>query len=392
MMRLAVYRAGVLLLSLHCSVTFGQYNDPLCKNAPSSQDTEWLIRAVNHHFDATPGGAVGYLSKKTGVKAKIQDPKAEKTARQYLLSNPFTDFESAKKEEQAVGLFSKTDPRNNFESELNSARQDFLNSEVITRAVFDGLPAKDSAIEAVGYSARDAVNQFFEEELAKKAGIPTASAQRVSQLGKSIPIEFISEPKYSESTSSPSYRSPVHEYWGVDLPKAVKLGPELRRAAAGRPDLIRFSFLHEYSHRYGARVIQFNGIGLGTKFYKKLLSCMHQTIQSRGDDEIIADWIASNVLAREISKQKNPLAKKKMAQENLFTLCHLTEFYASYKSLGYENHPSPHERIQEIYLKTPEIRSALGLAPASYCSLEGEVRLNNGAKDKSALPATSSAD
>jgi hypothetical protein len=170
---------------------------------------------------------------------------------------------------------------------------------------------------------------------------------------------------------------------------AIKMG---EHSAAERvhllPNLLRelnknsFSLLavtaHEAGHKVGPALARLNGHGLNQE-YAKLLSCYQDgksiNLQAGQEDETVADYISSEVLAGQIEKlpKENRKAALRAAME---IFCLFDEVGEGVDCRG--AHPSPSLRVSGIYGANPHLRKSVGCEADSSkyksCGMQGSAK------------------
>lgn len=168
-----------------------------------------------------------------------------------------------------------------------------------------------------------------------------------------------------------AFYQPDNHQKGARLPNKVVILPGLMMAFADQMMTIRRTVMHELGHHFGPEVSKDANSDVSAA-WKKLLDCYAGAnsirMQPEQSDEVVADWISTEAIARAISLR--PETERKFAAEQAFAgLCnyYLTDSVA----IPGDTHPAMRRRINGILGAHPAIRTALGCpakGPYSYCS------------------------
>lgn len=168
------------------------------------------------------------------------------------------------------------------------------------------------------------------------------------------------------------------------MPALIRLGEELPYSLLG-------IIAHEAGHKIGPEVAEINGYDLKGA-YADLLACYKdkKSINLRKDqgDEAIADYISSEVLARQISRL--PAEKRQDALITAMTdFCLFEALDSGINCRGV--HPENSLRISGIFGANPNLRKAVGCQGDSpsfkSCGLKNISLPENTAQSKKAKPA-----
>ena len=196
------------------------------------------------------------------------------------------------------------------------------------------------------------------ENYEKKKGILSL---KESFIPSNVSIIF-EDPSLSHFTSyNAGYMPPLSANF-QEKEESIELYPAKLHLLRKNP----FSFFATVAHEIGHKV----SIGGSSSIkdsqllseYKDLLTCYKDKksikIQTNQYPETLADYISSEVLARQVSKL--PLEKRKQAILSAMEAgCMFNEFEGS--DLNYKrNHPHPSLRVSGIYGANPSIRRMLG--------------------------------
>jgi hypothetical protein len=177
-------------------------------------------------------------------------------------------------------------------------------------------------------------------------------------------------------------------------PEGIELEPYMLLALRSTPAMPLFVIAHEVGHKIGPIMSRINGHDV-SHHYHDLLQCYRDPgsigLKSGQEEETIADYIASEIVAREISRL--PESRRKDAvMASIQFLCGTQYASNSLKVDG--SHPSPIYRASGIIGGNPRIRSLLNCSSDSskYKTCGLDISLISGEGGSRSTPAGSASD
>lgn len=176
------------------------------------------------------------------------------------------------------------------------------------------------------------------------------------------------DPTLSHFTILNAFYVPLTVQGKSAMKEQVAILPIFLHKLESNPYMYLSTLAHEIGHKIGPRISKVNGHDLSNE-YKSLLACYSDStsikMEAKQADETIADYISSEVLARQI--QKLPANKRR---EALFAsvegLCHFNDINNQSHAFNCNGvHPEESLRISGIIGANPSIRKILGCGPES---------------------------
>lgn len=170
----------------------------------------------------------------------------------------------------------------------------------------------------------------------------------------------------------------------------VIITPAYLRAASSNPDAVFFALSHEISHKFGPQGTSEGGIPLAGA-YEGLYGCLSSQFPlSEGQsDEIFADWMGAEIMARELSREAGPATALGRLRTMVASHCEwvredrssLNRRGADYPTdAGHDNwrafpvHPENIFRMEFIVGRHPVIQGLLGFSgQLPYCGMDGRI-------------------
>jgi len=161
------------------------------------------------------------------------------------------------------------------------------------------------------------------------------------------------------TTLNANYMPPVNMGKSSNAER-VNMMPAFIKLSEKNPYAFLAVIAHEAGHKIGPEVSRINGYDL-TPEYKDLLTCYKDSksinLQSGQEDETIADYISSEVLARQISRL--PAEKRQQAlMSSMEDFCIFEDSDSGVNCKG--SHPENSLRVAGIYGANPNLRKAVG--------------------------------
>lgn len=175
-------------------------------------------------------------------------------------------------------------------------------------------------------------------------------------------LEVWSNPQLSFFTKTNAFYNPRTSYGNVRIAERVTLQPTVLELMDENPDTVRFVLGHEVGHRLGPRLSEANGYGMSNE-YSALLSCYRSStsirMQDNQKDEVIADYIGSEVVAQQIAALPNAERRDAVLRSmEFFCMSDANEGHGSVNCRG--THPEQSLRVAGVYGANPSIRNLLG--------------------------------
>jgi hypothetical protein len=212
-------------------------------------------------------------------------------------------------------------------------------------------------------------------EKSKKTGLTILKEN--SDDNDEIVIAF-SDPRLSYFTEINAFYTPIiMEGQDVAAIDVVHMMPYFLKMAENNKYGFMSVVAHEAGHKIGPMVSKFNGHDLNPE-WQELIDCYRSSdsikINSNQKDETIADYIASEVLAKEIGKlnvnERREAFKNSMSAFCLFNDNSVCGHIMTLK----QSHPENIFRINGIYAANPKLREVIGCSGISSnyksCSLK----------------------
>jgi hypothetical protein len=179
----------------------------------------------------------------------------------------------------------------------------------------------------------------------------------------SDPFGAFSDPKMTFFTTLNANYMPSIEVGALSFEKRVAIMPSFLIGAKENPFYLQSVIAHEVGHHIGPKLSRLNGFDLSGE-YKELLACYKGNksihLQTKQDDETIADYISSEYLAIEIGKL--PVDQREQAlKSSMEAFCHFDAMGNQMQSLNCtESHPENSLRVSGIYGANPNLRKVVG--------------------------------
>jgi hypothetical protein len=291
--------------------------------------------------------------------------------------------------------------------------EDFANSVNRSKPTVDGIidslygdDKKKRATEILRSAKADIVEivgQFVKDEKKKKAIVEgygsldllwmtkpkdtfyKKNAQGVMELDLSqgdgnpfneASLAVFADPSLSYFTQVNADYLPTMTIGAVTSPERVNMLPSFLVTLENSPYDFLTVVAHEAGHKIGPAISKLNGYDLGSE-YADLLNCYKDKksirLQNGQEDETLADYISSEVLARQISRM--PVEQRSgavlTAMKDFCLFDEEEEGSSSFKA----THPSNRLRVGGIYGGNPHLRKILGCEADSSkfktCGIEG---------------------
>jgi hypothetical protein len=202
--------------------------------------------------------------------------------------------------------------------------------------------------------------------------LPVLDLDRLDELDESW-FSAVSSNLWSFTTFN-AYYHPQYQIGTQVWPELFTLLPGFLEYYSDDPRGLIGVIGHELAHKIGWSISKMNGHDLRSE-YKSVVQCLASSesiklIRNRQEDESLADWLASNVIADYAATQPVPDQLKVIAK-SVEDFCLFADF-ASPRLQGV--HPEPTLRVNGIYGANKKIRAAWGcndqIAPYDYITCE----------------------
>jgi hypothetical protein len=176
-------------------------------------------------------------------------------------------------------------------------------------------------------------------------------------------LNVFSDPDMSYFTTMNANYVPVLSMGRYNQKERVAMMPVFIQNMKDNPFVFQSVLAHEAGHKIGPLVSRINGYDLAPE-YKDLLVCYKDNksikLEENQADETIADYISSEVMARQISK----LPKEQKLPAFMSSMEAFCQFDAKMTNMNTamckEAHPENSLRISGIYGANPNMRKAIG--------------------------------
>lgn len=172
-----------------------------------------------------------------------------------------------------------------------------------------------------------------------------------------------SDPSLSFFTQVNAFYTPQVQFGKMVIEEQVNMMPAFVYNIDKNPYAFLSVVAHEAGHKIGPSVSKMNGYDLGPE-YSELLGCYKDSksikLEAHQKDETIADYISSEVLARQI--QKLPAEKRKQAlMSSMEDFCIFDDWGSQSHSVSCKGaHPENSLRVGGVYGANPSIRKIMG--------------------------------
>jgi hypothetical protein len=221
------------------------------------------------------------------------------------------------------------------------------------------------------------------------------------------PFSQLADPRLSYFTSLNAFYYNPKSLGEISQREQVDMLPMNLLSLRSNPNAYAAILAHEAGHKIGPKVSSVNGYDLSAN-YSELLACYKDSksikLQPGQQDETIADYISSEVMAKQL--QRMPMARRKQVlQESMATYCLFDATGEHAHSINCKGvHPENSLRVSGIFGANPNLRKVIGCEGESSkfksCGMK-QVVLNDstspsslgssrGAKSKSGSPSGNS--
>lgn len=200
-----------------------------------------------------------------------------------------------------------------------------------------------------------------------KLSLDSEKYQRaIMQSGRASSLdidELTADPTLSGFKTKNAFYNPAQSGPAIKYDETISIGPGFLPLADSNPEALRTLLGHELAHRIGSFRGLANGFDLKAE-YAPLLACYADSksikMQPSERDEVISDYIASEVLARRVSRL--PAAERRTAViRAMAPLCAEADGFET--SEGPRSvHPREEFRVSGIFGASPNLRLSLGCA------------------------------
>ncbi len=203
------------------------------------------------------------------------------------------------------------------------------------------------------------------------------AAQESGQPSNIDVDQLTADPTLSGFKTSNAFYNPDRKGPAIHYAESIEIGPGFLPYAESNPDALRALIGHELGHRIGAQRGLSNGFDLKNE-YAALLACYADTksirMQPSERDETISDYLASEMLARRLSRLPRQERRSTVVRA-MAPLCDDSNFEVSEGPRSI--HPRSEFRIAGVFGASPNLRSALGCegAPKDFkvCGLPNQI-------------------
>lgn len=177
------------------------------------------------------------------------------------------------------------------------------------------------------------------------------------------PLNVFADPTLSHFTTMNANYVPVLSMGRYNQKERVAMMPVFIQNMKDNPYVFQTVLAHEAGHKIGPLVSRINGYDL-TPEYKELLACYKDNksikLEENQADETIADYISSEVMARQISKlPKEQRQSALMSSMEAFCQFDVTMTHM-HTVMCKGAHPENSLRISGVYGANPNMRKAIG--------------------------------
>jgi hypothetical protein len=175
--------------------------------------------------------------------------------------------------------------------------------------------------------------------------------------------QIFSGPSLSFFTQLNAFYTPQVQFGKMKMEEQVNMMPAFVYNLDKNPYAFLSVVAHEAGHKIGPMVSKINGYDLEPE-YRELLNCYKDNksikLEEHQKDETIADYISSEVLARQI--QKLPAEKRKQAlMSSMEDFCIFDDYGNHNHSISCKgSHPENSLRVGGVYGANPSIRKIMG--------------------------------
>jgi len=192
--------------------------------------------------------------------------------------------------------------------------------------------------------------------------------------------QIFSDPSLSFFTQINAFYTPQISLGKLKMEEQVNMMPAFVYMMDKNPYGFLSVVAHEAGHKIGPMVSKINGYDLAPE-YRELISCYKDNksikLEENQQDETIADYVSSEVLARQI--QKLPAEKRKQAlMSSMEDFCIFDDFGNNQHSVMCKGtHPENSLRVGGVYGANPSIRKIMGCekdsAKFKTCGLKSSI-------------------
>lgn len=174
---------------------------------------------------------------------------------------------------------------------------------------------------------------------------------------------IFSDPSLSFFTEVNAFYTPQVSFGKMKMDEQVNMMPAFVYMMDKNPYAFLSVVAHEAGHKIGPMVSKINGYDLSPE-YRELIVCYKDNksikLEDHQQDETIADYISSEVLARQI--QKLPAEKRKQAlMSSMEDFCIFDDYGNHQHSVTCKgSHPENSLRVGGVYGANPSIRKIMG--------------------------------
>lgn len=176
-------------------------------------------------------------------------------------------------------------------------------------------------------------------------------------------VKLFSDPRLSYFSTTNANYAPEIKVGQYSQSERVSMLPRLIRDINESPHSFQMVLAHEVGHKIGPLVSKINGYDLRSE-YRDLLACYKDRksikLEVGQEDEAIADYIAAEVMARQISKMPQEQRQSRLVS-SMETFCRFDARNLHTHSVECKgSHPEVSLRISVIFGANPNLRKAIG--------------------------------
>lgn len=355
----------------------------------------------------------GFVAQGYGISGSSEDQEAEMLRSQlnFMNSNIYNvcrDFSSVVRgavEDVRAKLYesnslSKTTVENLIGSTYTAARKKQMDAIFAsTREDIQGVvkeivrdPAKRSLI-VDGY---DSVGYFWLEKppasaYRQRSGDPILDTEKISEQSD---LQYFTDSSLSFFSQLNAFYSPQSSRGRSTKQERINIQPGMLEFLDDNPYAVLSVVAHELGHKIDPEMGQLNGHDMSPE-YREVLACYKDSksikMVDRQKGEAIADFISSEVLARQIAKLP-PDKRQQAVLSSMQDLCFFHDDRGNSISCT-GSHPDPSLRIGGIYGANPNLRKVMGCEKDSprfkTCGLSSvaTVEMSGGPRESTGGPA-----
>lgn len=314
--------------------------------APEKTEVERLRDRIGAISNSSYSVCQNYSSTVENAGRKVVQDLMEKVSKSKTTVDGVIDsFYTEDRKKTAMSLY------NNARADVQDLAKGFVKDNKKRGDILDGY---------------DSLKLFWMEKPADSA-YTTKDGVRVLDIEKAsltdMTAQIFSDPSLSFFTQVNAFYTPQVQFGKLKMEEQVNMMPAFVYHIDKNPYAFLSVVAHEAGHKIGPMISKINGYDLEPE-YRELLACYKDNksikLEEGQKDETIADYISSEVLARQI--QKLPADKRKQAlMSSMEDFCIFDDYGNHTHSVNCKGgHPENSLRVGGIYGANPSIRKIMG--------------------------------